>query len=74
MFDLDNYLNDLISNCRTAFGNRLLYVGLQGSCLRGEAHKNSDINIMVIQDRFSCVLRSWRRGIRGMPERRWKQA
>ena len=53
MFDLDKYLNDLISNCRAAFGERLLYVGLQGSYLRGEAHENSDIDVMVILDRFS---------------------
>lgn len=53
MFDLSDYLNDLISNCRTAFGERLLYVGLQGSWLRGEAHENSDIDVMVIIDRFS---------------------
>ena len=53
MFDLDSYLNNLISSCRTAFGDRLLYVGLQGSWLRGEAHENSDIDVMVILDRFS---------------------
>ena len=53
MFDLDKYLADLILNCRSAFGERLLYVGLQGSWLRGEAHKNSDIDIMVILDGFS---------------------
>ncbi len=53
MFDLDVYLRDLISNCRTAFGDRLLYVGLQGSYLRGEAHESSDIDVMVILDRFS---------------------
>ena len=53
MFDLDSYLNDLISSCRTAFGDRLLYVGLQGSWLRGEAYENSDIDVMVILDRFS---------------------
>ena len=53
MFDLDRYLDDLISNCRTAFSDRLLYVGLQGSYLRGEAHENSDIDVMVILDRFS---------------------
>ena len=53
MFDLDSYLNDLISNCRTAFGDRLLYVGLQGSYLRGEAHEGSDIDVMVILDQFS---------------------
>ena len=54
MFDLDNYLNDLIYNCRADFKERLLYVGLQGSRLRGEANENSDIDIMVILDRF-CV-------------------
>ena len=53
MFDLDKYLADLILNCRSAFGERLLYMGLQGSWLRGEAHENSDIDIMVILDRFS---------------------
>ena len=53
MVDLDSYLNDLVSNCRAAFGERLLYVGLQGSCLRGEACENSDIDVMLILDRFS---------------------
>ena len=53
MFDLDKYLADLILNCQSAFGERLLYMGLQGSWLRGEAHENSDIDIMVILDGFS---------------------
>ena len=53
MIDLDSYLNALILSCRAAFGERLLYVGLQGSWLRGEAHENSDIDVMVILDRFS---------------------
>ena len=53
MFDLDRYLNDLISNCRVSFDERLLYVGLQGSFLRGEAHESSDIDVMVVLDRFS---------------------
>ena len=53
MFDLDRYLNSLILSCRAAFGERLLYVGLQGSFLRGEARENSDIDVLVILDRFS---------------------
>ena len=53
MFGLDKYLADLILSCRPVFGERLLYMGLQGSYLRGEAHENSDIDIMVIPDRFS---------------------
>ena len=53
MFELNGYLHDLISCCRASFGDRLLYVGLQGSYLRGEAHEGSDIDVMVILDRFS---------------------
>lgn len=53
MFDLDDYLRALIPGCRTAFGDRLRYVGLQGSYLRGEAHESSDIDVMVVLDRLS---------------------
>ena len=63
MFDLDKYLADMIMNCRSAFGERLLYVGLQGSSLRGEAHENSDIDVMVILDRFSVRDMDTYRGI-----------
>ncbi|MBR3739571.1 MAG: nucleotidyltransferase domain-containing protein [Clostridia bacterium] len=63
MLDLNNYLHDLISECRTAFGDRLLYVGLQGSYLRGEAHEESDIDVMVILDRFDLVDMDTYRGI-----------
>ena len=63
MFDLDKYLADMIMNCRSAFGERLLYVGLQGSWLRGEAHENSDIDVMVILDRFSMRDMDTYRGI-----------
>ena len=52
-FNLDNYIKDLITECKSAFGKRLLYMGLQGSYLRGEAHENSDIDIMVIIDGFT---------------------
>lgn len=55
MFDLDQYLNGLILECRKAFGQRLLYVGLQGSWLRGEANENSDIDVMVILDVLSVL-------------------
>ena len=53
MFDLNSYLDDLILNCRSAFGNRLLYVGLQGSYMRGEAHDDSDIDVMLVLDRLA---------------------
>lgn len=53
MFILNDYLEKLIEACQSAFADRLLYIGLQGSYLRGEAHENSDIDIMIIIDCFS---------------------
>jgi Nucleotidyltransferase domain. len=53
MFQLQSYLDRLISKCRSAFGDRLLYVGLQGSYLCGEAHEDSDIDVMLVIDRLT---------------------
>ncbi len=53
MFDLDQYLSDLLSACKTTFGDRLVYVGLQGSHLRGEASATSDIDVMLVLDRLT---------------------
>lgn len=53
MIDVDKYLNDLLSECKNVFGGRLLYMGLQGSYMRGEANENSDIDIMLIIDGFT---------------------
>ncbi len=50
MFDLNTYLDNLIAACKDVFDTRLLYVGLQGSYLRGEATEQSDIDIMLILD------------------------
>ncbi|MBQ9141799.1 MAG: nucleotidyltransferase domain-containing protein [Lachnospiraceae bacterium] len=36
-----------MDSTKDEFGDRLLYVGLQGSYLRGEATESSDIDIMV---------------------------
>ena len=52
-FDVDRYLEKLIGECKNAFGARLLYVGLQGSYMRGEANENSDIDVMMILDRLT---------------------
>ena len=53
MIDLNEYLQKIISECSAVFGDRLLYLGLQGSYSRGEANENSDIDIMMLLDRFS---------------------
>ena len=50
MYDVENYMQSMIDALKNRFGDRLLYVGLQGSYLRGEATENSDIDITVIID------------------------
>lgn len=48
MFQVDRYIPALIKLLKEAYCDRLLYVGLQGSYLRGEATEESDIDIMVV--------------------------
>ena len=50
MFQPDAYISSLIVLLKEAFQDRLLYVGLQGSYLRGEATGHSDIDVMVVID------------------------
>lgn len=50
MFKIEKYIDDLICGLQKNFKDRLLYVGLQGSYMRGEAKDNSDIDIMSIID------------------------
>ncbi len=54
MFDLNEYINNFLDEAKAVYKERLLYVGLQGSYLRGEAHEQSDIDVMVVIDGF-CV-------------------
>ena len=53
MFDIEEYLKKLINLLQSHFGARLLYVGLQGSYMRKEAGKDSDIDVMVVLDSLS---------------------
>ncbi len=53
MFRIDEYIDELIEALKKAFGERLVYIGLQGSYLRGEETKNSDIDIMAVIDNIS---------------------
>ena len=55
MLDVENYLQKLIGACKNAFGDRLVYAGLQGSYMRGEATVKSDIDVMIVLDGFSAA-------------------
>ena len=43
MLRIDEYVDELIILLKDAFGERLMYIGLQGSYLRNEETENSDI-------------------------------
>lgn len=48
MFCANEYMAQLIRRLQETFGSRLVYAGLQGSYLRGEATEASDIDPMVV--------------------------
>lgn len=67
MIDIANYLGKLIALLKDRFGNRLVYVGLQGSYLRGEATEDSDVDVMVVIDGLNAAdLDSYRNCIQSM--------
>ncbi len=67
MVKIESYISTLIDLLRDHFGERLVYVGLQGSYLRGEATDESDIDIMVVINDLSVDdLASYRKIIRSM--------
>ena len=55
MINTEDYISELIHMLKAKFDNRLCYVGLQGSYLRGEATDSSDIDIMVVLDELSVA-------------------
>ena len=55
MFCAEGYMRRLVSALFECFSERLAYVGLQGSYMRGEATENSDIDPMVVIDDLSVT-------------------
>lgn len=50
MIECENYLVWLTEELLDRFSSRLVYIGLQGSYLRGEADENSDFDVMLVLD------------------------
>ena len=54
MMEIENWMKQYCGAVRAAFGDRVRYIGLQGSRGRGEAGPDSDIDVVCILD--SCSL------------------
>lgn len=54
MIDISNWMNSFLKALNETFGDRVWFVGLQGSYGRGEATETSDIDVVVILDELSA--------------------
>ena len=69
-FEIDVWVNEFLVKIRQLFGERLLFVGLQGSYNRGEATDHSDIDMVVILDQVTPAdLRQYSAMLDGLPNR-----
>ncbi len=69
MVDIEVWMGELAEKLTGRFGDRLLFLGLQGSYGRGEAGEDSDIDVVTVLDRVELAdLDEYRAAVRGMPE------
>ena len=54
MIELTSWLNEFLKKLQGTFGERVWFVGLQGSYGRGEATESSDIDMVVILDELTA--------------------
>ena len=55
MIDITTWMQNFLQTLHETFGDRVWFVGLQGSYGRGEATETSDIDIVVILDELSAM-------------------
>ena len=55
MIEITTWMNGFLKSIDEAFGDRVWFVGLQGSYGRGEARDTSDIDVVVILDELSVA-------------------
>ena len=54
MIDISAWMNTFLKALNDTFGDRVWFVGLQGSYGRGEATQTSDIDVVVILNASSA--------------------
>ncbi len=55
MIEITTWMNGFLRSINETFGDRVWFVGLQGSYGRGEATETSDIDVVVILDELSAA-------------------
>ena len=70
MVDITAWMNDFLQKLNHTFGNRVWFVGLQGSYGRGEATETSDIDTVVILDELSAMdIQNYNKMLNTLPHR-----
>lgn len=70
MIDINNWMNSFLCALDDKFGDRVWFVGLQGSYGRGEATETSDIDIVVILNELSAAdIQSYNEMLDGLSHR-----
>ena len=70
MIDITTWTHNFLQKVNETFGNRVWFVGLQGSYGRDEATETSDIDIVVILDELSATdIQSYHNMLDGMRHR-----
>lgn len=70
MLDITVWMKNFLQTLNETFGNRVWFVGLQGSYGRGEAMETSDIDIVVILDELSAMdIRTYNAMLDTLPNR-----
>ena len=68
MIDINNWIDIFLKALNDTFGDRVWFVGLQGSYARGEADDTSDIDVVVILDQLSsCDIKSYDTMLNSLP-------
>ena len=70
MIDISAWMKTFSQKLNDTFGNRVWFVGMQGSYGRGEANETSDIDVVVILDELSAAdIGAYNAMLNTLPER-----
>ena len=70
MIKIESWIDGFLKVLEDSFGDRVWFVGLQGSYARGEATETSDIDMVVILDELSATdIRTYDTMLNGLPHR-----